>query len=146
MNRKILAISTIAAALLVGCSSNTPEPKQVLKPQTHTILFGEVKVPTTDSQKRRIQASNFIEIDGVKTNTRFRTIVQSGDEFGDDIFGLIYDKNGKPVRAKDGSIKISHDNDFSSLLPIGDKLFMVSHFETAPAAMYNTPNYQDNYL
>lgn len=136
MNKNILAISAITAVLLVGCTTTQPEPKEVLKIQTHTIKFGEVKVPTTDSQKRRIEASKFVEIDGVKTKIRFRTIVQSGDRFGDNIFGLIYDKNGKPIRAKDGSIKISHDNDFSSLLPIGDKLFMVSHFETAPAAMY----------
>jgi len=136
MNNKIIATSIVAAALLAGCSTSNPQPNKMLKPQTHTISFGEVKVPTTDAQKRMIQASKYIEVDGVKTQTRFRTIVKSGDRFGDNIFGLIYDKNGKAIVAKDGSVKISHSNDFSSLLPVGNKLFMVSHFETAPAAMY----------
>ncbi|MEA3492087.1 MAG: DUF839 domain-containing protein [Campylobacterota bacterium] len=136
MNKKMLAISAIAATMIIGCTSTSPESKKVLKQQAHTIKFSEVKVPTTDALKRIIQASSFVEIDGVKTKTRFRTIAKSGNIFENSVFGLIYDKNGNPIVAKDGSVKISHDNDFSSLLPVGDKLFMVSHFETAPAAMY----------
>ena len=34
--------------------------------------------------------------------------------------------------------KSRNSNDFSSLLPVGDKLFMISQFETRPAAMYVT--------
>ncbi|HIP36363.1 MAG TPA: DUF839 domain-containing protein [Crocinitomix sp.] len=136
MKTQTLLFSAIAASILVGCTTTQPQVIKVLNPQTHTIKFAEVQVPTTDAQKRKIQASSHIIIDGVKTKTRFRTIVKSGDSFGDNIFGLIYDKNAKPIQSEDGSVKISHDNDFSSLLPVGDKLFMVSHFETAPAAMY----------
>ncbi len=39
--------------------------------------------------------------------------------------------------------QISNGNDFSSLLPVGDKVFMVSHFEIRPGAMYITELNQD---
>ena len=138
MKKNMLAISAITAALLVGCTTTQPNTAKVLKEQTHTIKFSGVDVPVTDLEKRSIQASNYIEVDGVKTKIGFHTIARSGDTIGDNVFGLIYDHNGNPIYEADGSVKISNSNDFSSLLPVGDKLFMVSHFETRPAAMYLT--------
>jgi secreted PhoX family phosphatase len=47
------------------------------------------------------------------------------------------------VPGKGGAPRISNANDFSSLLPVGDRLFMVSHFEDRPGAMYVTELAQD---
>lgn len=69
--------------------------------------------------------------------------MRSGDKVGDEIFGALYDINGKLITTKDGSPRISNDNDFSSLHTYGDKIFMISHFETRPAAMYITELNQD---
>ena len=46
---------------------------------------------------------------------------------------------GSEVIAEDGSIRVSNDNDFSSLITGDDgSLYMVAHFESRPAAMYLT--------
>jgi len=105
--------------------------------------FKAVPFPATDEQKRQILASPEITVDGKTTQIGFNTILRSGDKAGDGVFGLLLDETGKPVQNKDGSEHISVDNDFSSLLPIGDKLFMVSHFESRPGAMYVTELNQD---
>lgn len=103
-----------------------------------TIEFTEVPVPTTDAAKRQIVASPSAVVDGRTVNLGFHTILRSGDVKGG-TYGQIFDINGKPVLAADGSPVISNDNDFASLLPgRPGQVFMVSHFESRPAAMYLT--------
>lgn len=104
--------------------------------------FTGVPVPVTDEEKRKVVASPSVVVDGKKYNIAFNTILRSGDKSGDEVFGQILDKDGKIVQ-KDGKNFVSVDNDFSSLLTVGDKLFMVSQFETRPAAMYVTELDQD---
>ncbi len=145
MKTKIIATSLIASALLVGCTNSTQNmtTNETLNHQKHTIEFDNVKVPVTDIEKRSILSSNYIKIDGEKTQIKYNTILRSGDSIGEGTFGLLYDINGNPIKAKDGAKKISNSNDFASLLPVGDKLFMVSQFESRPAAMYLTELKQD---
>ncbi len=99
--------------------------------------------PVSDADKRKIFASEEVTIDGKAYPIGFQTILRSGDTIGEETFGLLVDQNGQPVTSKDGSVHISVDNDFSSLLLVGDKLFMVSHFESRPGAMYVTELNQD---
>tara|TARA_R110002050_G_scaffold197325_4_gene332228 strand:- start:133 stop:1947 length:1815 start_codon:yes stop_codon:yes gene_type:complete len=136
MKNKVITASVIAASVLFSACAT--KSNMVNSTTQHSIKFNEVPVPLTDSEKRKIVASSQIELDGQKTNIGYNTIIRSGDKVGNGIFGLLYDKDGNPVREKDGSLKISNSNDFASLLPVGDKLFMVSHFESRPAAMYIT--------
>ncbi len=139
MSKKLLAVSIIAASLIVGCTSNEPsKSSKDLKPQKHTIKFHEVSVPMSDKEKRTIMASKYIEVDGVKTPISYNPILRSGDKVGSGVYGQLFDKDGNALRNKDGSPMISNSNDFASLLPVGDKLFMVSQFESRPAAMYLT--------
>jgi secreted PhoX family phosphatase len=100
--------------------------------------FKAVRIPVTDADKRQILASEEVTLDGETHPIAYHTILRSGDTAGDGIYGLLMDKDGNPVKNKDGSEHISVDNDFASLLPVGDKLFMVSHFESRPGAMYLT--------
>jgi secreted PhoX family phosphatase len=105
--------------------------------------FKEVHFPVTDADKRAILASEEVTVEGRSYKIGFNTIMRSGDKVGEGTFGLLLDQNGNPVTNKDGSQHISVDNDFSSLLPVGDKFFMVSHFESRPGAMYLSELEQD---
>ena len=107
-----------------------------------SIEFTEVPVPTTDAAKREVVASPSAIVNGRKVGIGFHVIMRSGDQVGwhkKATFGQILDKNGDPILAEDGSPFISNDNDFSSLLTGKDgDVYMVSHFESRPAAMYLT--------
>ena len=134
----IISIAAASALMFVGCNSDSDE-----KVEPSEISFSEAAVPTSDTQKRSILASDTVTVNGKEHAIGFNTIIRSGKEVGDGTYGLIYDKNGDAVKAKDGSRKISVSNDFSSLLTYGDKIFTVTHFETRPGAMYITELNQD---
>jgi secreted PhoX family phosphatase len=106
-----------------------------------SVEFDEVPVPTTDEEKRSVLASATVTVDGKTSEIGYHTIMRSGDQPGDSIlpFGTLIDIAGQPVVDLDGHVRVSNDNDFSSLVQ-GKKsgLFMVSHFESRPAAMYLT--------
>ena len=138
---KIISITTsiAAAMLLTACSSSSQHTiKKEVKPKKHSIEFSSVSVPKSNYEKRKVRASSSVTIDGVEHKIGYNAILRSGDKIGEGVFGQLFDTNGNPIVGKDGSPKISNNNDFSSLIPVGDKLFMVSQFETRPAAMYIT--------
>lgn len=143
MKKKVVECSLVcllgagtAAGLATGVAAGQ---KEVSKAP----FFEEVPVPVTDLEKRKINVSKRVTVDGRAWSIGYKTILRSGDQVGEGIFGLLLDRDGSPVRNKDGSPHISVDNDFSSLLPAGDKLFMVSHFESRSGAMYLTELEQD---
>lgn len=104
-----------------------------------SIRFTPVPVPTTDAQKRQVKASPSAILNGDSVAIGFRTLLRSGQQVGSGTFGQIFDKNGVALQAQDASPIISSDNDFSSLLTGADgKVYMVSHFESRPGAMYLT--------
>ena len=96
--------------------------------------FSPVKVPETDAEKRAAVASEAVTVDGTEHKIGYHVLMRSGDM---DV-GVLTDKDGNPVKNEDGSTHVSVDADFTSLLPVGDKLFSVSHFESRPGAMYLT--------
>ena len=138
MNRSKLALA-IMATLTLGSVSNL---------MAGTISFSEVDVPTTDAEKRLVMASEYAIVDGRKVSIDYNVILRSGDMLGRGpkvgVFGQLIDKNGDDLLAEDGSKYISNDNDFASLLTgEGGQLYMVSHFESRPGAMYLTELKQD---
>jgi len=133
----LLSIAAALALTLLGCNDNVSGTAPT------KLSFSEAPVPKSDREKRSILASKTITVNGKKHNISYNTIIRSGDEVDGGTYGLVYDKNGAAVTAKDGSLKISNDNDFASLIKKGNKLFMISHFETRPAAMYITELSQD---
>ncbi|MBK1635417.1 PhoX family protein [Rhodovulum adriaticum] len=108
-----------------------------------SVEFAPVAFPNTDELKRAAIASESVTIDGKTAEIGYHVIARGGDKIGDGTWGLLIDKDGNPVVSADGSQHISVDTDFSSLLPVGDKLFSVSHFESRPGAMYLTELNQD---
>lgn len=140
MSIKFSLLTLSIAVSTSACMQTTPEisPIKETENKSKVIKFKEVSVPRSDEEKRRITATNEIEVDGVKKEISFHTLAKSGERIGDGIYGALFDKKGNMIVEKGGKPVISHKTDFSSLLPVNDKLFMVSHFETQPAAMYLT--------
>ena len=131
------------AMLLGGCSDNDNDNDS--GQTVRSIAFTGVNAPETNEEKQAVLASSKVKVDGQDYAIGFNIIMRSGDVVGGGTFGLIYDKNGNPIKGADGANLISNDNDFSSLL-IGKtdgKLYMVSHFEISPGAMYITELNQD---
>ena len=152
MNKYLSFAACVAISLTVtACSSNNSDNESVsvnedTSPDTHSvkssISFSGVVAPSTDTEKRSILSEQNVVLDGKTTAIKYNTILRSGDSVGGGTFGLLYDIDGNPISDESGEV-ISNSNDFSSLLPVGDKLFMVSHFETRPAAMYLSELEQD---
>lgn len=139
INKKLIITSAITASILTTYAFSNQNTLNIqTKPQSHTIEFEEVSVPTREDDKKRVRASSFVTIDGKKYNIGFHTILRSGDKIGNGIFGMIFDNKGQALYSKNGSVRVSNSNDFSSLISVGNKLFMLSQFETRPAAMYLT--------
>jgi secreted PhoX family phosphatase len=156
--RKKLLPAAIAAVVLGTATSATLVSAGHHKHQgyswTGTLQFEGIPYAETDDEKRQILASQSVTVDGENYGIGYKTLLRSGDQPGQGIelseewqgtrFGGLVDVNGAPVLQVDGSQRVSQSNDFSSLLDLGKKgLWMVSHFEDRPAAMYLTGLSQD---
>jgi len=137
---------SLVAFVAVGCEGDADAPKddsQVYFQGPGTIQFAPVNAPTSDQDKRQVIASSHVTINGQQFPLSFVTEARSGSVFGNEIFGRLIDREGKPLTYGDGSDIISPSNDFASILKVGSKLFEVTHFETTPAAMYLSELSQD---
>lgn len=130
--------AAIAAMSLYGCGSSggTSEP-------TVKFSMASVATPTTDAEKRAVAASSSVVVNDTSYAIGFNTILRSGDTSGTGTFGELFDVNGNPLTATDGSHTISDDNDHSTLLDVYGKVFMMSQFESRPGAFYVTELSQD---
>ena len=109
--------------------------------QAGSLALTNAPVPTNDLDKRSILTSQFAIADGKKLEVNYNTIMRSGDAPNRRSlpFGTLIDIHGDPIIDAYGNVRVSNDNDFSSLIQgRGDQLYMVSHFESRPAAMYLT--------
>ena len=107
------------------------------------IAFSPVPFAADDAAKRAVVASSSVVVDGQEYSIGYHVLARSGDKIGDNTFALMTDREGNPIKSEDGSEHISVDADFTSLLPIGDKLYSVTHFETRPGGMYISELQQD---
>lgn len=114
------------------------------------IAFDATPFPTTDPQMRSILSSTNVQVNGNWQPSGFNTLIRSGDELpllvgtsADPVkkakFGGLIKSDGSPlIDEKTTEQAISNSNDFNSLIQAGGNLYLVSHFETRPAAMYLT--------
>jgi secreted PhoX family phosphatase len=155
-NLFLLVILAVMGTLLVltGCGGGGDDDDDSSQPQAlATLSFESVPVPVSDAQKREILATSSMTVTettpasalsaGQSFDLSYNVIARSGDDIGGTTFGLILDQNGDPVLSDDASEFISNDNDFSSLLTVGNKLFNITHFESRPGAMYLSELSQD---
>lgn len=140
MKKQISAAVCFGVMLLATSSTFAGE---ATKTTSTEVAFEGVAFPVTDEEKRQVLASSKVTVNGKNYPIGYNVILRSGDKSGNGTFGLLLDQYGKPIKNKDGSEHVSVDNDFTSLLPIDNKLFAVSHFESRPGAMYVTELSQD---
>lgn len=129
-NRLVQATIVASAAIfMVACGSSKKDDKEP------NIEFTGVSAPVTDADKRLIYAAK-ATVDGKQYGGTYRLLARSGREISGIKFGQLVNENGTVLKAADGSARISDSNEFTSLLPVGDKLFSVSQFESRPGAMF----------
>ena len=129
----------LATTALVAATAFAPGLAGAAEP----IAFKPIAAPTTDAEKREVIASPDVSIGGTDHAISYHTLLRTGDKVGSGTFGAIMDEANKPIVGADGAPMISNSPDFSSLLPRGDHLYIVSHFETRPAAIYVTKTERD---
>lgn len=143
----LLTASAVVGALLVAACSDNDNDNDQGGGVAKTTSFAPVDVAQTDAAKRAVIGSDFSTVDGVTRETGYVTLLRSGEQRGSsadaNTFGQIVDNTGKPIVKADGSTTIADSNDFSSILPIGSKLYSVSQFESQPGGMYLTELTQD---
>ena len=121
-----------------GLSANTSYTYTVKATDDPVWVFDEVGVPWGNDVQREVLSTNKLTIGTSSYDMSYHTIIRSGDSIGNQTYGLVRDKYGQAILNADGSEKVSHVIDYTSILPVGNKLFMISNFETTPSAMYIT--------
>jgi uncharacterized protein len=106
------------------------------------LSFTAVMAPTEDAAMRAIIATPGAVMDGAEVPLAYHVIARSGDQHGGNTFAQLVDHEGKPLMSFDKP-RVSNSADFTSLLPVGNKLFSITHFEENPAGMYLSELAQD---
>jgi uncharacterized protein len=101
-----------------------------------SIEFNSVAAPVDDAAKRQVNVTDSVTIDGAKHPIKWNVLARSGQKIGEGQFGALMTSMGVPVVDKEGAAVISDAADFTSILPVGKKIFSITHFEDLPAAMY----------
>ena len=135
----VLFLSILGALAVSGCSSDGDSAESDdIQPTVNSLEFSPISYPASDEDKRRVNASSSVEVNGKSYSIGFNTVLRSGQASGMGVFGQLFDSQGKPLKETDGSARISDDNDHSTLLDVYGKVFMVSQFESRPGGFYIT--------
>jgi hypothetical protein len=129
-------LASLSALALSACGDDTGD-------RGRSLSFTPVEPARTVDEKKAVYASPKANVNGKEVSIQYETVLRSGQPLGDHVFGRMIQKNGQPVKNTDGSDFISPTNDFSALIPVGNKLFELTQFETTPAAMYLSELRQD---
>jgi secreted PhoX family phosphatase len=142
MRLKVLVAAMSAGLAVAACGGGSSSAEQI-----RNFVMENISPASTDAEMRQVRASATATVDGQDASTGYVTILRSGQQVGSDanlnVFGQIVDNQMKPILKADASQPIADSNDFSSILPVGGKLFTVSHFESYPGALYLTEMNQD---
>lgn len=136
---RAIALAAVSTTLtLAGCGgdSSSSSDGSGEAATASSLSFEALNAPSSDFEKRLVRTSSSAEINGERISLGYKTLLRSGDSIGNETFGLLYNADGSVATSSDGSPRVSNANEFTSLLPIGDRLFSVSQFEDAPGAMY----------
>jgi hypothetical protein len=132
---------------ITGCSSEShPTSTAAIN-----LTFQEVAVPTTPEAKKIIQAPSQVSVNGLTQSIGYQKLFASGESNNGEIFGVIKDVSGKPLKLADGSPYVCNGTnegvgsglDHVSILQKNHKLYMVSQYECAVGALYMNELLQD---
>lgn len=108
------------------------------------LKFSAIQAPSDDAAKRTNLVSAEALINGQIVPLGYHIIARSGDKIGGGVIGQLTDAKGNSLEDPDSVIGVSVSADFTSLIPVGKKLFMVGHFESRPGAMNLTELKQES--
>ena len=146
---KRLLIASTAVFLLIGCANNPTPNTKTSDVDKFTNSNLDVRYPITDTEKRKILHSKMIEINGKKYPLKYKTILKTGQVLNGEIFGLLKDENGNPLREADGSYYICNGQfggsgpDHTEFIEKDGKIFMITQFECNIGAIYQAELKQD---
>lgn len=100
------------------------------------LSFEPVPLPESAEQADSVRSSPAYEYKGERHPIEYRILMHGGEHRADQIFGLLTNRQGNLVHQDDGSARISRRNDYSSLLQADGGLYMLTHFEEIPGAIY----------
>jgi uncharacterized protein len=137
--------------VLAGCGSPPATQDQVVPPpgvepvavvaKERRWSFEGVPLPTDDGSARAPRTSPGARLDGGKRHRLgYNVLFRPGDRVGDAEFGRLFDASGAPLEGEEG---LCNDVDYTSLLQAHGQLWMVSHFECTPSALYLSRLQQD---
>jgi uncharacterized protein len=144
-------VSAAVAALLCAAPvlAGTIQPETVPVPGAATGQPGVI-MSGNGADKDAVLSSQEAKLNGIWEDTGYKVLLRSGDPLplllqNGQIsanetarWGGIIDTLGRPV-TDNGIPRISNDNDFNSLINGPDgTLYLISHFETRPGAVYQT--------
>jgi len=109
--------------------------------------WDSVSYANTNTEKHNILFATSVIIDGKEIPTGYNVLIRSNesDPAGSDaVFGQTFDRDGNKIYkidnvtfGKSDMLEVSNDQDFTSILQVGEKLFSIAHFESPqPAATY----------
>jgi secreted PhoX family phosphatase len=99
--------------------------------------FEPLPLPDSLEQASKVRAtSGYRDKQGKRHALQYHTLIASGERRADQIFGLLHNREGNLIHTPEGGAWISHKNDYSSLLKNDKGLFMLTHFEEIPGAIY----------
>ena len=99
--------------------------------------FEPVSAPDSLEETNEVRATpGYRDGKGKRHSIQYHTLISSGERRADQIFGLLHNSQGNLIHNRDGGPRISQKNDFSSLLNLPKGLFMLTHFEEIPGALY----------
>ncbi|MCU7919671.1 MAG: DUF839 domain-containing protein [Candidatus Thiodiazotropha sp. (ex Epidulcina cf. delphinae)] len=125
---------------------NRPLSLLILLALTHqafALAFESLSLPTSLEETFSVRSSHSFQHLDRQYPLKYQTLIRSGEPRAGQRFGLLYDRQGKPIRDADGNPRISRKNDFSSLLQRDGSLYMLTHFEEIPGAIYLSQLRQD---
>jgi secreted PhoX family phosphatase len=146
-------VSVAACAAFVAGVAATPsaEAGGRHKQKKGQIALEEVKYPETEAEGRAVLSSKKALVNWRLAPTGFTTLLRSGTELPllldghkvskteTAIWGGLVMSDGTPLYNEEyAAPAYSNSNDFNSFIEVGKHVYLVSQFETRPAAIYQT--------
>lgn len=106
----------------------------------HRMSFTSISVPLTDAEKREVRGANQVTIDGTAHPISYHTLIRTGELKGE-VFGLLRDKDGEPLREEDGSEWVCTNGsgpDHTSILSYEGHLYAITQLECDVGGAYIT--------
>lgn len=125
----------IAALVLAACH----RPPADSTPATPRLRFDDAGLPGTADEAARVRVSPRFRFGSTTGPVVRQVVAANGQDLGGTTFGALVDLAGTPLDAPDGTRPwLTYGLDFNGLHQVGDQVWMTTHVESIPGAIYQT--------